>query len=166
MTTTLSPIDQNALTRALVIARAESGTERARFDDIEAQYGWREAGERAAYHLQVKTLRLKPWHCPPCDCRSDEVGHGYGHSRVEVMLRRRMLEAGLSLYEPDPVAALERVEAVERAENAPAPSVQRPQNPFTMGSENKVSAPAARLELIRVPAEKERARDVACGRKF
>ena len=118
MTTTLSPIDQDALTRALVIARAESGTERARFDDIEAQYGWREAGERAAYHLQVKTLRLKPWHCPPCDCRSDEVGHGYGHSRAEVLLRRRMLGAGLSLYEPDPVAALERVEAVERAENA------------------------------------------------
>jgi hypothetical protein len=115
MTTTLSPIDRDALERALVIARAENGTECARFDDIEARHGWREAGERAAYHLQVKTLRLKPWHCPPCDCRSDEIGHGYGHSRAEVMLRRRMLEAKLSLYEPDPAAALEKIASAASA---------------------------------------------------
>ena len=115
MTTTLSPIDQDALGRALVIARAESGAECARFDDIEAQHGWREAAERASYCLQVKNLALKPWQCPPCDCRSDEVGHGYGHSRVEVMLRRRMLEAGLSLYEPDPAAALETIASAASA---------------------------------------------------
>jgi hypothetical protein len=107
--TTLSPIDRDALERALKIARAESDTERARFDAIEARYGWQEAGARAAYSRQIKVLKLKPWHCPPCDCRSDEVGHGYGRSRVEVMLRRRMLQAGLSLYEPDPAAALELI---------------------------------------------------------
>jgi hypothetical protein len=107
--TTLSPIDQDALERALVIARAESAQERDRLDDIEARAGWVSAAQSASYHLQVKTLRLKPWHCPPCDCRSDEIGHGYGHSRAEVMLRRRLLKANLSLYEPDPVAALEKI---------------------------------------------------------
>jgi hypothetical protein len=111
MTTTLSPIDQDALTRALVIARAESVQEREHLDGIEARSGWQEAAESAAYHLQCKTLRLKPWHAPPMHCRSDEVGVGYGCSRIEVMLRRRMLKAGLSLFEPNPVAALEAVEA-------------------------------------------------------
>ena len=114
----LSRVDRDALRRSLEIARAESKVEREHLASIEAREGWLEAAERASYHLQVKNLKLKPWHCPPCACFSDEVGLGYGRSRAEVLLRRRMLGAGLSLYEPDPVAALERVEAVERAENA------------------------------------------------
>jgi hypothetical protein len=108
MTTTLSPIDQDALTRALEIARAGSVQERERFDDIEAQHGWREAAERAAYSRQVKVLGLRPWQCPPCDS-SDEVGAGYGRSRGEVLLRKRMLAAGLSRFEPDPITALEKI---------------------------------------------------------
>jgi hypothetical protein len=27
---------------------------------------WREAAEYACYHSQVKSLRLRPWQCPPC----------------------------------------------------------------------------------------------------
>ena|SRR6516164_9267204 len=114
----LSRVDRDALRRSLEIARAESKVEREHLASIEAREGWVSAAESASYHLQVKNLKLKPWHCPPCACFSDEVGLGYGRSRAEVLLRRRMLGAGLSLYEPDPVAALERVEAVERAENA------------------------------------------------
>jgi hypothetical protein len=77
-------------------------------DDIAAHEGWLEAAQRASYHCQIRSLRLKPWQCPPIDC-SDEVGVGYGHSRGEVMLRQRMLAANLSLYEPDPIAALEKI---------------------------------------------------------
>ena len=107
----LSRVDRDALRRAYATARAESEAYRKHLDGIEAREGWVSAAENASYHLQVKNLALKPWHCPPCDCRSDEIGHGYGRSRGEVMLRRRMLESGLSLYEPDPAAALEKVAA-------------------------------------------------------
>jgi hypothetical protein len=109
--TKLSRIDRDALERALELARAVSEAERTRFDAIETRDGWQEAAERAAYSRQVRNLRLKPWQCPPCDCRSDEVGLGYGNSRGEVLLRRRMLKAKISLYEPDPIAALEKIAA-------------------------------------------------------
>ena len=107
--TKLSRIDRDALERALELARAVSEAERTRFDAIETRDGWQEAAERAAYSRQVKTLQLRPWHAPPCACRSDEIGPGYGCSRGEVMLRRRMLKAKISLYEPDPIAALEKI---------------------------------------------------------
>lgn len=106
MTTTgLSQVDYEALARAYETAAAESEAYCEHLDYIEAREGWVSAAQSASYHLQVKNLRLRPWQCPPCDCRSNEIGVGYGRSRAEVMLRRRMLAAGLSLYEPDPRAA-------------------------------------------------------------
>jgi hypothetical protein len=111
MPTKLTRIDRDALERALELARAESVQERDRFDALETRYGWQEAASRASYSRQVKTLKLRPWQCPPCDCRSDETGPGYGHSRGEVLLRRRMLKAKISLFEPDPIAALEKIAA-------------------------------------------------------
>src|SRR6516225_2317932 len=102
----LTEIDRDALRRALEAAAAEGAGYRKHLDGIEARDDWVSAAQSASYHLQVKNLRLRPWHCPPCDCRSDEIGHGYGCSRAEVMLRRRMLKAGVSLYDFDPPAAL------------------------------------------------------------
>src|SRR6516225_10923201 len=111
----LTASDRDALRRAFEAAAAEGAEYREHLDGIEARDGWVSAAESASYHLQVKNLKLKPWQCPPCDCRSDEVGHGYGHSRGEVMLRRCMLEAKLSLYEPDPAAALEKIASAASA---------------------------------------------------
>jgi hypothetical protein len=102
----LTAIDRDALRRAFEAAAAEGAGYREHLDGIEARDGWVSAAESASYHLQVKNLRLRPWQCPPCSCWSDEVGHGYGRSRAEVMLRRRMLKANISLFEPDPHAAL------------------------------------------------------------
>jgi len=111
----LTKADIEALRRAYVIGRNESPEYCEHLESIARQRGWPEAAASAVYHLQIRALRLKPWHCPPCDCRSDEIGHGYGHSRAEVMLRRRMLKAGLSLYEPDPIAALEKIASAAHA---------------------------------------------------
>jgi hypothetical protein len=105
----LTRTDRDALRRALAAAREESEMYRDHLAGIEAREGWLAAAESSSYHLQVRNLRLRPWQCPPCDCRSDEVGHGYGRSRGEVLLRKRMLEAGISLYEADPAVALEKI---------------------------------------------------------
>jgi hypothetical protein len=123
MTMKLAKADIEALRRALERGRDESDEYCAHLDRIAAQRGWPEAAASAAYHLQVKVLGLKPWQAPPCSCHSDEIGRGYGRSRTEVLLRRRMLRAGISLYEPDPAAALEKI--TEGAADTPAVSVTR-----------------------------------------
>jgi hypothetical protein len=107
----LSRTDRDALRRAYATARVESEAYRDHLAGIEAREGWLAAAESSSYHLQVRNLRLRPWQCPPCACRSDEIGMGYGRSRGEVLLRKRMLEAGISLYEPDPASALEKIAA-------------------------------------------------------
>ncbi len=62
----LSKVDREALQRALAMARAESEQERAHIDRVLAEEGWREAAETAAYHLQDRALKLRPWQPPPC----------------------------------------------------------------------------------------------------
>jgi hypothetical protein len=110
MTTTgLSEIDREALTRALEMARAESEAERAHFDEMLSREGWQEAAHAAAYACQCRTLKLRPWQAPPIHVHSDVVTSppSYGHQPEEVTLRRRLLAVGLSLFEPDPIAAIE-----------------------------------------------------------
>jgi hypothetical protein len=61
----------------------------------------------AASHCQTKALKLKLWEIAPCALLpSDDPGdHGVAAARE---LRDRLLAAGLSRFEPDPMAALER----------------------------------------------------------
>jgi hypothetical protein len=106
-TTELDEIDRAALERALALVRAESEQERERVDRELIEQGWQQAAELAAYQCQCRTMRLRPWQAPPIDA-SDEFGVGYGCQPSEVQLRRRLLAAGLSIYEPDPLTALER----------------------------------------------------------
>jgi hypothetical protein len=93
--------DRDALRRALKIA----GRRPAKEED------WEEAAMGAVYHCQTEALHLKPWQWPPCwadDKRRDP--HPTAGS-VAAWLRRRLLKAGLSAFEPDPVAALQAVAA-------------------------------------------------------
>ena len=119
----LTAIDRDALERALVAVCRESPEDAARFEAMLCSKPWQEVGETAVYSMQCRTLRLKPWEAPPCHCRDDVIDNAtYGHKRKEVALRRRLLKANLSLFEPDPIAALERVESSRRAPPAPAKS--------------------------------------------
>ena len=70
---------------------------------------WEEGGEYAAYHCQMRSLRLRPWQCPPCDANGEvdpAEGDGYGNRPDEGGLRQRLTRAGLSVFEPDPMAAI------------------------------------------------------------
>jgi hypothetical protein len=118
MTMERTPADIEALARAYKIAHAESPEYAAHLDAIAHQSGWDEASEAAAYHLQVESLQLKCFECPPSSCRGsiDVVNDMvYGSRRKEVALRRRLLRAGLSLFEPFPHAALKEAERKRRA---------------------------------------------------
>jgi hypothetical protein len=107
MATEWTAIDLEALQRAFATACSESPEERTRFEEMLREKGPEEAYETAAYSCQCRTLKLKCWEAPPCHCRDDVINNiTYGHKRKEITLRRRMLAAGLSLFEPDPRAAL------------------------------------------------------------
>ncbi|RVD68420.1 hypothetical protein EN751_31535 [Mesorhizobium sp. M4A.F.Ca.ET.029.04.2.1] len=73
--------------------------------------GWFDAAVFACYVCQTDTLRLKPWEMPPLYGGPLPGDSGLVRSsglQAEKLLKR-MMAAGLSRYEPDPIAALRRL---------------------------------------------------------
>ena len=74
---------------------------------------WEDVGEFASYSAQCRALRLRPWQFPPCWI-DDDIPAALNDpdpiavSELRAELLQRMLAAGLSRYEPDPLKALER----------------------------------------------------------
>ena len=100
----LNAADRRALERAMEIARREPGRAeqlQAMLEDEE----WVEVAEFAAYHCQVHALSLKPWQDAPCHADEDDQ---HPQDRDAQRFLRKMLAAGISRYEPDPMAAFER----------------------------------------------------------
>jgi hypothetical protein len=101
--------DRDALTRALVMARALDARIANAVETMLKTSTWQEAAEYAVFHCQTSRLHLRPWMCPPCDA-NDEIdpaeGDRYGNRADEVSLRQRLKRAGLSAFEPDPLAAI------------------------------------------------------------
>jgi hypothetical protein len=92
-------VDREALKRALVLARAESpGRARQIADKLKTE-PWQDVAEFAAYGCQIRNLGLKPWQDPPmyAEIRPDQ-------DALAILVK--LLGAGLSRFEPDPVAAL------------------------------------------------------------
>jgi hypothetical protein len=104
--------DKDALRRALVAARAlDAQTAQAVETNLKTST-WQEAAEYAAYHCQMRVLKLRPWQTPPMISHDEIDPEGrYGGTEQEVGLRRKMLALRVSIFEPDPLAAIERAEA-------------------------------------------------------
>ena len=68
-----------------------------------------EAEKRDRYSSQCKNLRLTPWQEPPC-VMGDEPLHGTEDERRSMELRRRMIDAGIDSWHPDPLGALKAAE--------------------------------------------------------
>jgi hypothetical protein len=100
----LTPVDHDALRRAWDEAcrdpmRAEQ------LARIETATGRRDAQMQAAYHCQRKNLKLPPWEDVPM--HGDLVvpfnrGDPFSRAKAKALLDR-LLAAGLSRYEPDPL---------------------------------------------------------------
>jgi hypothetical protein len=82
---------------------------------------WEEAARFASYCLQIDSLDLRPWEPPPMEMGDDKPRDESPVSgRVAPWaLRRRLIKAGLSVYEPDPIRALETVAARQRGDAPP-----------------------------------------------
>jgi hypothetical protein len=115
MTTTIEvpegidPIDLAALKMAFDQCRASDKRRAKQLEEMAEERGWIEAAEFAAYNRQIATMRLRPWQEPPCfidDPNEPKIGE-----EIAARLLRRMLKAGISRWHPDPIRALEAVEA-------------------------------------------------------
>jgi hypothetical protein len=115
----MKKVDREALQRALRMAKAENKQQ------IKAKLKtepWIEVALFAAYSLQIDNLNLKPWQSPPMHMGDDKPrDESPLAGRVAAWaLRRKLLAAGLSVFEPDPVRALETVAARQRGDAPPS----------------------------------------------
>jgi hypothetical protein len=109
----LSAVDRDALKRAIEIAKGESAGRAAQINDKLKSESPLRVGEFAAYCCQHRVLQTRPWETAPCSVDEDDpIPDGDDHRRTgrAIKLLRRLLAAGLSRYEPDPIEALARVE--------------------------------------------------------
>jgi hypothetical protein len=93
--------DLDALKRCLEIAKRDRETR-----ELMAEKPVNEAMEAACYHCQHAALSLKTWQEPPCVADEDDPDPRDPGAQK---LLRELLQAGISRYEPDPLAALQRV---------------------------------------------------------
>ena len=116
----LRKVDREAMQRAIDMVRAEGPSEARRIDDQIQHDGFYSAGHGASYHCQYRNLKLRPWEFPPVwvDNVTATLKEPPDHQRRDraAKLLQRLLAAGLSRYEPDPLTALERAEAERKPE--------------------------------------------------
>ena len=105
----LSPVDEDALRRALDEVQRDP-QEAEHFARLLKSKSWAEVARTASYHCQRQNLKLKPWESPP---QFGDVVTAHGDPKARDKARRlldRLLASNLSRYEPNPEAALARVE--------------------------------------------------------
>ena len=109
--------DREAMERAIALSlRSGDRAEAERVRDMLRTRPRAEVGWSCAISCQEKVLRTRPWQpVPAADYvavtdRDDEGSPIMGRAAAAELLRR-LLAAGLSRYEPDPLRALARIEA-------------------------------------------------------
>jgi hypothetical protein len=110
----MTKADRDALQRALKIA----GEDLSRAGQLASKLKtepWQDVAAFAAAICQSKSLRLRPWESPPACLEAGDEDFDNGRNRAGVRLLERLEAAGLSRYEPDPLAALEALQGRRRA---------------------------------------------------
>ena len=123
----LDPVYRGALERAIAMIRARGGPDAAQIENKLRKEPWEDVARFAAYSQQCDNLHLAPHQSPPCWATEadliadpDDPADIYGR-RAAAVLRKRLIEAGLSAHEPDPIQALERTKRTKEADDAKQP---------------------------------------------
>ena len=109
----MNETDLDALERAIVAARAQSPGRREQIDSMLADQKREDVAAFAARVIQGRALNLQPWQVPPMRASLAALSEPYGDPsgrRESAELLKRLLDAGLSRFEPDPVGALAEAE--------------------------------------------------------
>jgi hypothetical protein len=108
--------DIDAWERCIEIERRRSPAHAERINEALAKEGLERAGRAAAYACQYAALRLRPWEWTPSWIAPSQIdaiiARGPNNLAPQegdyaaAVLLRKMLAAGISRWEPDPIAAL------------------------------------------------------------
>src|SRR5262249_2724786 len=115
----LSKTDCDALKRCIKMARTyPNPAEQIDWKVKEGGGSWYDTAKFCAYLCQSKNLHLEIQEFPPCWLldADDVEGPAFKRKPEAARLLRRLLAAGLSRYEPDPIRALAAAEKLQAAE--------------------------------------------------
>jgi hypothetical protein len=106
----LEPLDRIALESAMRAAMREPHManllqSKLIGDVFNKPENWGNVAKFAAYVCQCRALNLKTWQDPPCVVSAESTDEP---DKQGQKLLRKMLDNGLSRYEPDPLRALQR----------------------------------------------------------
>jgi len=123
----LHPIDRDAFERAIAMTRANGGPSAVQIENKLQDEPWEQVARFAAYCRQCDNLHLLPHQSPPCWINDMEAVLAAGDDGIlgkyaAATLLKRMLDAGLSIYEPDPIDALERTKRTKKVDDPKQPS--------------------------------------------
>src|SRR5262245_59575200 len=99
----LSPVDREALERCMEIAQRDPGRAEQLQGLLDLGWSWDLVADMACHTCQVRALSLKPWQCSPSSADENDPDEP---DKDAQRLLRQILQAGVSRYEPDPMAAL------------------------------------------------------------
>jgi hypothetical protein len=112
----MKEVDRAALARAIEMEHSKSdGAVRLGFEKRMQTEPFEELGQYAAYSCQIDCLGLQPWQHPPCNVEPANIkrildagsSNDDLHGRYDAaVLLKRLLDSGLSRWEPDPPNAL------------------------------------------------------------
>ncbi|MGY4369215.1 hypothetical protein ACVW1A_005280 [Bradyrhizobium sp. LB1.3] len=109
----ISATDRGALTRCLIACRAESPVRAKQIFDMLSTRPWERVAKFACYSAQIHSLGLQPWQNPPMYARLPDLKKPFDDPRGEraaAEILKKLLAHRLSMYEPDPLQAIERAE--------------------------------------------------------
>jgi hypothetical protein len=110
----LSDVDHAALTKAIEAVRAKGGDRREQIESkLRGEHGctWLDTALFASYSAQCDALDLFPGTFPPCWIEGPDDVAADPDNRASFRLLQGMLAAGVSRFDPDPLAALRNAKA-------------------------------------------------------
>jgi hypothetical protein len=107
--------DRDALARCIPAARAADPIYDRAIDTMFARgQSWEEVANYACFIAQTTSLNVMPWQRPPCRIHLESALRqpfgDPGGEREGAEIRLKLQALGLSKFEPDPIAPLERAE--------------------------------------------------------
>jgi hypothetical protein len=122
MMTSPTETDRAALELALAVALRTPATGRQFKNKLESGESRLSVAVFASYSTQIDALELGPHEVPPSSIEPDQIaailakGESHDNSAFYggALLLKKMLQAGVSRWHPDPVAALREAECMAR----------------------------------------------------
>jgi hypothetical protein len=111
----LDEVDRQALWDSLAICRASSEGRSDQLDSMLKDRTWYQVASFASFCCQSDALRLKPFEVAPLHVHDPDLPRRGEEAAAELL--GRMLDAGISRYNPNPRRALAEAAAAE--ENQP-----------------------------------------------